>query len=141
MSESQGRAIVRQWYDTLDRSLMASDVVWEIAKGFPHGGVYRGHEGVFDDFLARLKADFSDWAVTIAEIIDAGDVVIGLGSYQAQARATGIRVNVPFAHIWTIQNGKVVSLRQYADTLLLHQALTGSTDKLLQIVGKGIGIE
>jgi ketosteroid isomerase-like protein len=78
-------------------SIMASDVVWEIAEGFPHGGVYRGHAGVFDDFLARLKADFSDWAVTIAEIIDAGDVVIGLGSYQAQARATGIRVNVPFA--------------------------------------------
>ena len=125
MSESQNVTIIRRWYDTLDRSLMAHDVVWEITEGFPHGGVYHGHEGVFDDFFSRLQADFSDWAATIEDIIDAGDVVIGLGRYQAQARATGIRVTVPFAHLWTLQNGKVVALRQYADTLLLHQALTG----------------
>jgi len=125
MSESENVALIRQWYSTLDRSLMAPDVVWNITEGFPHGGIYQGHDAVFGEFFSRLQADFSRWGLTIDDVIDAGDIVVGLGTYQAQGRDTGIDVNVPFAHIWKIQNGKIIALRQYADTLLLHRALSG----------------
>lgn len=48
---------------------------------------------------------------------------LGLGRYCVRAKATGIEVNVPFAHLWKVSNGQIVWARQYTDTLLLAQAL------------------
>ena len=52
-------------------------------------------------------------------------VEIGLGQYVGRARATGKSFTARFAHVWTLQEGKIVRLQQCADTVQLARALDG----------------
>src|SRR5262247_4451684 len=92
-SDSQNIAAVRRLYEAhgnsdIVKTVLASEVRWEVVEGFPHSGVYQGLSGVFD-FFTRLFADFEDWHTDPVEILEAGDHVIGLGFYSARAKATG----------------------------------------------------
>lgn len=51
------------------------------------------------------------------------DRLIVLGTWRATARATGARVDVPFAHVLRYRDGKVVYFRNYLDTATALQAL------------------
>src|SRR5262245_22995356 len=58
-----------------------------------------------------------------SEFVEAGERVIALGSYSGRARRTGKRFTARFAHVWTLQDGKIVRLQQCADTVQLARAL------------------
>ncbi len=122
---------IKKWYEatrTGDRAAMAAlctaDVKWEITPGFPHSGTFVGLESIFASFFAPLLQDFDEWRSVPDAILDAGDDVIGLGQYHARARATGKNTTPAFAHVWTIKDGRIRRLRQYADTVQLTRALT-----------------
>jgi uncharacterized protein len=64
MSDTSQIALIRKLYDAMGdvntfKSLLADDVEWDIAEGFPNGGVYRGIAGVFDFF--KFSADFNEF--------------------------------------------------------------------------------
>ena len=116
---------VRKLYDARGnvntfKSLLADDVEWDIAEGFPKGGVYRGIAGVFDFFA--FSADFDEFYAKGDEYFDSSDHVIVLGHYFG-VTTKGRNVQARFAHFWTIRDGKVVRLQQTGDTLLIAQAL------------------
>jgi ketosteroid isomerase-like protein len=122
---------ITKWYEatrTGDRAAMAAlctaDVKWEITPGFPHSGTFVGFESIFASFFAPLLQDFDGWQSVPETLLDAGDDVIGLGYYQARAKVTRKNVTAAFAHVWTVKDGKVTRLRQYADTVQLARALT-----------------
>lgn len=46
MREHENVTLIRQWHSLLGQFLIALDVGWYIAEGFPHGGVYRAHDPV-----------------------------------------------------------------------------------------------
>jgi len=126
MSDSSQIALIRKLYaargdvDTF-LSLLADDAVWDIAEGFPHGGVHRGRDRTVSDFFPFL-ADFDEFYAKGDEYFESGDHVIVLGHYFGVSKK-GRRVQSRFAHFWTIRDGKVVRLQQTADTLLIAQAL------------------
>jgi ketosteroid isomerase-like protein len=102
-------------------ALLADDVEWDIAEGFPNGGVHRGRDATVRDFFPFL-ADFDEFCARGDEYFEAGDHVIVLGRYFGVSKR-GPRVQSRFAHFWTIRDGKVARLQQTADTLLIAQAL------------------
>ena len=119
-------ATIQRLYDALcerDPAGLAAvcdpQVSWEITPGFPYGGTFIGIESVFKDFFAPLGQAFEDWRPEVENILDAGDEVIGLGRYRTRAKATGKVMTAGFAHVWSVQDGKVIRLRQYADTVQL----------------------
>src|SRR5215471_13809764 len=119
MSDTPQIALIRKLYAAMGdvnsfKSLLADDVEWDIAEGFPNGGVYRGLEKTVSDFFPFL-ADFD-------EFFNPGDHVIVLGHYFGVTKK-GRRMQSRFAHFWTIRDGKVGRLQQTADTLLIAQAL------------------
>src|SRR5262249_25136657 len=59
---------------------LADDVEWDIAEGFPNGGVYRGIDTVVSDFFTFL-ADFDEFYAKGDEYFESGDHVIVLGRY------------------------------------------------------------
>src|SRR5215471_7624124 len=126
MSDSSQIALIRKLYDAMGdvnafKSLLADDVEWDIAEGFPNGGVYRGLDTTFSGFFPFL-ADFDEFYAKGGEYFESGARVIVLGHYFGVSKK-GRRVQSRFAHFWTIRDGKVVRLQQTADTLLIAQAL------------------
>ncbi|MGE5635516.1 MAG: nuclear transport factor 2 family protein [Nocardioidaceae bacterium] len=59
------------------------------------------------------------------EFIDAGERVVVLGRYRGHGSDTGIPLDAPFAHIWTIHGGKAVRYRDYYDTANWLRSLSG----------------
>ena len=126
MSDTSQTALIRKLYAAMGdvntfKSLLADDVEWDIAEGFPNGGVYRGLEKTVSDFFPFM-ADFNEFYAKGDEYFESGDHVIVLGRYFGITKK-GRKVEPRFAHFWTIRDGKVARLQQTADTLLIVQAL------------------
>ena len=92
------------------------------ADGMPYGGRYRGAEDVFQNVFARIAADVENFSARPDEILLAGDDrVLALGRYAGTGRAG--EVDVGFAHVWTVRDGKIVKFVQYADTHKYREAI------------------
>jgi ketosteroid isomerase-like protein len=125
MSDTSQIALIQKLYGAMGdvktfKSLLADDVEWDIAEGFPNGGVYHGINGVFDFFA--FVADFDKFYAKGDEYFESGDHVIVLGRYFGVTKK-GRSVEARFAHFWTIRDGKIGRLQQTGDSLLIAQAL------------------
>ena len=100
------------------------EVEWHQAQGLPHGGVYHGlaavRAAVFDPIAREWWSSFTAAPETVLE---AGDDVVALGRYRGVARRSGRELDVPFAHVWSFADGRVVRFRQYVDTQGWNDAL------------------
>jgi ketosteroid isomerase-like protein len=123
MSE-QNRAIVQQGYAAFGRGdipalleLLSEDVEWETpgTSEFPLAGKRRGHQQVVE-FFQTLNATFEIQRFVPETFVAEGDRVIVQGRETALIRATGKVIEVPWAHAFTLRNGKIVALQEYVDT-------------------------
>lgn len=124
-------AVVQRSYDAFARGDMEAvladmdeDIIWEQAQGLPHGGTYNGLASVRRAVFDPLDAEWWDgFSAEPSELVDAGEHVLVLGRYRGRAKATGRRLDVPFAHLWTLREGRAVRFRQFLDTAGWRQAL------------------
>jgi uncharacterized protein len=128
MPESPQVAAVRRLYDArgnpdIIRQVLAPDVRWEVVEGFPYGGVYVGLDDVLRNFFGRLFQDYENFVATGSEFFESSDRVIVLGVYTGRAKGTGKEFTARFAHVWTLQHGKIIRLQQCADTVQVTRAL------------------
>jgi len=89
----------------------------------PEAGTYRGRDEVVRGLETFLEA-WDDLAVTVEELLDAGDRVVALVRYSGRGRESGIEVsgtNID-AQVWTINNGKAVRVELYGGTVDALQA-------------------
>ena len=49
--------------------------------------------------------------------------VLATGRYQAKYKKNGAVIDLQMAHLWTLNNGKVVAFQQYADTKGINDAM------------------
>ncbi|HUR44356.1 MAG TPA: nuclear transport factor 2 family protein [Candidatus Saccharimonadales bacterium] len=105
------------------RGIQAPDVVYDLPEGMPVGsGHFEGLEDILERFLANFYGAF-DVHFAADEFITAGDQVVALGRIEGKTRRGSIAINVPFAHVWTVQNAYLQRLRAFTDTALLASAL------------------
>jgi ketosteroid isomerase-like protein len=102
---------------------LSPDIAWTEAEGFPYGGTYHGPRAVLEGVFMRLGSEWDGFAAVADEFIDGGDTVVVLGKYNGKFKATGKSMQVNFAHVWKMQDGKATQFIQYVDTLLVHRAL------------------
>ena len=121
---------IESLYDALARGdvatvlgLLAPDVNWIEAEGFPYGGTYVGPQAVLQNVFARLGAEWSSFTAVPAQLVAEGETVVALGTYSGTYTATGKKMTVPFAHVWKLQRGKVVTFQQHTDTAVVQRAL------------------
>lgn len=103
---------------------VAPDVAWTEMAGFPCAGIWVGPEQVITHVFKVLGSEWMNYRFELQELIDAGDRVIGLGRYQGSYRKTGKSMQARVAHVWRLQDGKIVQFEQFTDTLLVAQAMT-----------------
>jgi hypothetical protein len=97
---------------------MAADIVWNEAENFPYadGNPYIGPEAIVEGVFSRLASEWIDFRVAPKEILDAGDTVVALGRYTARHGASGRPLDVPFVHVWRLEDGVIRRFQQYTDT-------------------------
>ena len=99
------------------------NIEWTEAEGFPYGGTYRGGAAILENVFMKLATEWDSYRVAPDEFLDAGERIVALGNYSGSYKTTGKSINVPFAHVWTLENGKVKKFVQYTDTLKVSEAL------------------
>lgn len=102
---------------------LAPDVNWTEAEGFPHGGRYIGPDAVLHGVFMPLEAEWDGFTATAHEFVANADTVIALGEYSATYKTTGKSFTAPFAHVWTLRDGKVTAFRQHTDTAVVRRAM------------------
>lgn len=99
------------------------DIEMEMMNGWPYGGYYSGIKSAMEDFFANVWALLKPFTLETNEYLESGNVVIVLGTYHTPDKKTGEDVAPNFAHLWTVEDGKITRLRQYADTVQVSRAL------------------
>jgi ketosteroid isomerase-like protein len=100
------------------------DVQWTEMAGFPCAGTWVGPAQVITHVFKALGAAWTNYRFELEELIDGGDRVIGLGLYHGTHGKTGKSMQARVAHVWQLQNGKIVRFEQFTDTLLVARAMT-----------------
>lgn len=121
--EEQNVRMVRGAYEAFARgdvpgvlAILDPEVEWTDAEGHPYAGTYVGPDAVNENVFQRIGADWSHYEVEPTEFVADGDHVVVLGEYRGTHGETGQSFTSPFAHVWRIENGKVVRFRQFTDT-------------------------
>jgi ketosteroid isomerase-like protein len=104
-------------------SKMADDVEWELPamKNIPFSGKRIGRQKV-GEFFATLAELQDSLSFEPREFISDADKVVSLGNYRWRVKATDKIFECPFAHVFTIRNGKVIRFQEFTDTALAANA-------------------
>lgn len=97
---------------------------WTEAEGFMYGGTYIGPDAIVENVFMKLATEWEAFSAVPGHFVDGGDgTVVVLGTYSGKYLATGRSVTVPFAHAWTLRDGKATEFQQYTDTLVIARDL------------------
>jgi len=131
-AEAAGRLqVISSFYERLGKGdvpavmgLLDPQVKWTEAERFPYySGTWVGPQAVLDNLLKRLAADWNDFAATAKDYLIEGTRIVSFGTYSGVYKRTGKSMRADFAHVWTVQNGKITSFLMYTDTAKVLEAL------------------
>jgi ketosteroid isomerase-like protein len=90
--------------------------VWDMStfRNWPERQTYEGIDGA-REFLANWSSAWEDWRLEVVELIDAGDEIVAILHQSGTSKTTGLEVDMDFAQVWTLEDGKQVYMRMYAD--------------------------
>ena len=101
---------------------LIGDTHWVEAAGGPYGGVYRGLGEVAEHVFGPIGRDVESFTAVPDEILEVGDNrAIGLGVYRGKTRAGPLEIR--FAHLATVEGGRVTRFEQFTDTHEWREAL------------------
>jgi ketosteroid isomerase-like protein len=93
--------------------LLAPDFGLEEATDLPDPGAYTGREAFIAN-LAKLEQSFEELRLEPLEVVDLGEKVVVEVSMSGRGRGSSAPVEMTFAQLWSLRDGKAVSLRDYA---------------------------
>ena len=95
---------------------VTADFVWDMSNfhGWPEQQVYEGAEGA-RTFLREWTDAWEDWELEIDALHDAGDSVVALMRQHGRSKAGGMPVEMSFAQVWTLRDGKEARMEMYSD--------------------------
>jgi ketosteroid isomerase-like protein len=108
----------------LDEETTHPDFVWDMStfSGWPERQFYEGTAGA-SEFLDSWTEPWDNWELELEELVDAGgDHVLAVLRQHGTSKTTGLEVDMRFAQLWTVQDGKIIRMRMYADPDEARQA-------------------
>ena len=98
--------------DVFAQGLASTEAQWHAVREFPAAGTYVGPEG-FAEFIALWTENFDDWTLQVTEAQDAADKVVAFAHQVAVGKASGIRVEMDFALLFTLNDGLITDARAF----------------------------
>lgn len=108
-------------------ALFDEHIEWREAEGNPYkpsGEPFVGPQAVLTNLFMRLGQEWDAFTVTPASILPTPEGALAQGRYTGTYNATGQALDVQFAHVMTMRDGKLAGFQQYVDTAQL-QAVMG----------------
>lgn len=102
---------------------VAKNIRWTEAKGFPYAGTYIGLESITENVFKRLGREWIDYKFTPEDYISNEDKVVTYGTYSGTYKKTNKYFEARVAHIWKLNNGKIISFEQFVDSKLVDEAI------------------
>jgi ketosteroid isomerase-like protein len=95
---------------------VTADFVWDMSNfhGWPEQQVYAGADGA-RTFLREWMDAWEDWELEIDALHDAGERVVALLRQRGTSKAAGMPVEMFFAQVWTLRDGKEARMDMYSD--------------------------
>ncbi len=116
-------ATVRGLYDSFAHGDFASmpfdpQIEWiePDVEGIQVCGTHRGPAAVIKEVFAPCRDGLDNFRLQCDQYLDAGDQVIVTGCFLGRGKDTGNELRAPFAHFWTLRNGKITRFQNYTDT-------------------------
>ena len=114
--------IVREGYERFAATgefvadLATDDFVWDMSNfhGWPEQQVYEGVDEA-RAFLSEWMDAWEDWELEVDALHDAGDKVVVLVRQRGRSKAAGMPVEMSFAQVWTLRDGKQTRMDMYSD--------------------------
>jgi ketosteroid isomerase-like protein len=85
----------------------------EEATDMPDRDSYQGKDAFIAN-MKKLEQDFDQLRIQPLEFVDLGEKLVVVVSMAGRGRASGAPVELTFAQLWTLREGKAVSLHDYA---------------------------
>jgi len=98
------------------RTVVAPDIEWTEAAGFPLAGTYRTPEGTIKGVFERLAAEWDEWTTHDDTYVVDGERVVVLARYTARNKATGKDMTARVAHSFIVRSGQIVRMEQIVDS-------------------------
>ncbi len=97
-------------------SLVGPGFVWDMTHmaSWPEQPLYEGREGM-RQFLSEWTAAWEDWRMELEATHEAADKVVAVLHQTGRSRASGLEVEMTFAQVWTMRDGKYRRMDMYSD--------------------------
>jgi ketosteroid isomerase-like protein len=126
--------VIRAHYAASDRgdlpgmlAPLGPETTWTEAAGFPYAGTYTGPDEVREHVFEAIGRDWDGYRFTLADLLDAGDTVIGVGTYTGTHRRTGKSFTARVVHLWRFDGASVAGFEQIVDSAPVVAAATRET--------------
>jgi ketosteroid isomerase-like protein len=93
--------------------LLDSDFELEEAANLPDQERHSGRDAFIAN-MAKLEESFEDLRIEPIEFVDLGSKLVVVVAIAGRGRAGGTPVETTIAQLWTLRDGKAVSLRDFA---------------------------
>jgi ketosteroid isomerase-like protein len=95
--------------------IISDDFVWDMStfRDWPEDQIYEGLEGA-RRFMSDWLSAFEDWELELESLSDVGDDVIAVVHQTGRSKSTGMPVDMTFAQVFTVRDGKQTRMRMYA---------------------------
>ena len=103
-------------------SALLGETRWVEATGMPYGGTHHGLAEIVDKVFGPIARDVAGFTAVPDEILAIGaDRVLAIGTYRGTGRAGPLEVR--FAHLMTMTDGRISDFEQFADSHQFRKAL------------------
>jgi len=124
MSEDANIRLIQDLYDAFGRGDVdevvnfldpQAELSFEGPKAIPWAGDWHGREG-WVKFFQTLGESADEISLKMEPFATQGANVVSVGRYQARVKATGMPIDSPLVHLWTINKGLVVRCQEFTNT-------------------------
>ena len=103
-----------------------ANVVWNEAEGniYADGNPYIGPDAVLNRVFTRIGNDYEYFKLVDIKLHEmSNNQILATLRYNAKLKKNNAIIDAQVAHHWTLNDGKITSFQQYADTKQLDNAL------------------
>lgn len=97
------------------------DIEWITMKNMPNGGIFHGTKEIFEEYFPKMLSNFKEFHAIPEQFIDLKDHVMVAGRYQGISKSDN-SFDVPFSHVYLVQDGKIIQFRQFTDTKVIEDS-------------------
>jgi uncharacterized protein len=133
MTTEQTRATIEAFYAALTtgkrdavRALVSDDCTWLPPSTAPFAPIEGGDEvteALAGGVVKRMFDISKPFALDVRRVLADGDVAVVQQRLTATAKATGLPYDNQYCWVYTVRDGRVAHMEEYADTLLASRVM------------------